>query len=96
MKLLKIKAEPTEQDITTKYQVKNIHFVICGLLGNYTASCGNYGNYVVKMESSPMKMGPTRCPETSVNNYHTKPCNYPKDHRFHQHRGGNLKSKYKF
>jgi hypothetical protein len=28
--------------------------VICGLLGNYTASCGN--------------------------NYHTTPCNYPKDH----------------
>jgi hypothetical protein len=30
-----------------------------------------------------MKMGPTRCPETSVNNYHTTPCNYPKDHRLH-------------
>jgi hypothetical protein len=34
-----------------------------------------------------MKMGPTRCPETSVNNYHTTPCNYSKDHRLHQHRG---------
>jgi hypothetical protein len=33
-------------------------FVICGLLGNYTASC-----------------------------------NYPKDHRLHQHRGGSLKSR---
>jgi hypothetical protein len=30
---------------------------ICGLLGNYMASCGN--------------------------NYHTTPCNYPKDHRLH-------------
>jgi hypothetical protein len=40
-----------------------------------------------------MKMGPTRCPETSVNNYHTTPCNYPKDHRLHQHRGGSLKSR---
>ena len=30
--------------------------------------------------------------ETSVNNYHTTPCNYPEDHRFHQHRGGSLKS----
>jgi hypothetical protein len=33
-----------------------------------------------------MKMGPTR-PETSVNNYHTTPYNYPEDHRLHQHRG---------
>ena len=49
---------------------------ICGLLGSYTASCGNY---------LPMfrdKMGPIRCPETSVNNYQTAPCNYPEDHRF--------------
>jgi hypothetical protein len=42
--------------------------------------------------SRPMKMGPTRCPETSVNNYHTTPCNHPKDHRLHQHSGGSLKS----
>jgi hypothetical protein len=34
-----------------------------------------------------------RCPETSVNNYHTTPCNYPEDHRFHQHRDGSLKSR---
>jgi hypothetical protein len=27
-----------------------------------------------------------------VNNYHTTPCNNPEDHRFHQHRGGSLKS----
>jgi hypothetical protein len=45
------------------------------------------------LESRPVKMGPTRCPQTSVNNYHTTPCNYPKDHRLHQHRGGSLKSK---
>jgi hypothetical protein len=32
------------------------------------------------LESWPVKMGPTR-PETSVNNYHTTPCNYPEDHR---------------
>jgi hypothetical protein len=36
-------------------------------------------------------MGPTRCPETSVNNYLTTPCNHPKDHRL-QHRGASLKS----
>jgi hypothetical protein len=45
------------------------------------------------LESRPVKMGPTGCPETSVNNYHTTPCNYPKDHRLHQHRGGILKSR---
>jgi hypothetical protein len=39
-------------------------------------------------------MGPTRCPETSVNNYHTTLCNYPQDHRLHQHPGGSLKSKF--
>jgi hypothetical protein len=38
-------------------------------------------------------MGPIRCPETSVNNYHTTPCNYPEDHTFHQHRSGSLKSR---
>ena len=27
-----------------------------------------------------------------VNNYHKTPCNYPEEHRFHQHRGGCLKS----
>jgi hypothetical protein len=38
-------------------------------------------------------MGPIRWPETSVNNYHTTPCNNPEDHRFHQHRGVSLKSR---
>jgi hypothetical protein len=28
-------------------------------------------------------MGPIRCPETSVNNYHTTTRNNPEDHRFH-------------
>jgi hypothetical protein len=32
-------------------------------------------------------------PETSVNNYHTTPCNHPEDHRLHQHRGGSLTSR---
>jgi hypothetical protein len=35
------------------------------------------------LESWPVKVGPIRCPETSVNNYHTTPCNYPEDRRFH-------------
>jgi hypothetical protein len=43
-------------------------------------------------DSWPVKMGPIRCPETSVNNYHTTPCNVPEERRSHQHRGGSLKS----
>jgi hypothetical protein len=59
---------------------------ICALLGYYAASCSNclptFGDNVsvpfsrVKnpsraLDPCPVKMGPTRCPETSVNNYHT-------------------------
>jgi hypothetical protein len=85
--------------------------IICGLLGIYTVSCGNYlptfrdnvsvpysrvkipdSRFLSFLEYWPVKMGPTRCPETSVNNYHTTPCNYPKDHRLYEHRGGSLKS----
>jgi hypothetical protein len=57
---------------------------IYGLLGNYTASCGNYLPTFrdnVSVPSSWAKI--PECPETSVNNYHTMPCNYPEDHRFH-------------
>ena len=32
-------------------------------------------------DSWPVTMGPTRCPETSVNNYHTTPCNIPEERR---------------
>jgi hypothetical protein len=41
----------------------------------------------------PWKLGPIRCPETSVNNYHTTPRNTSEGRRFHRHRGGSLKSK---
>ena len=34
------------------------------------------------LESLPVKMGPIRCPETSVHNYHPTPCNNPEDHRY--------------
>jgi hypothetical protein len=37
-------------------------------------------------------MGSIHCPETSVNNYHTTPRNFPEERRFHQHRGGSLES----
>jgi hypothetical protein len=33
--------------------------------------------------SWPLKMGPTHCPETSVNNYHTTPHNIPEERRLH-------------
>jgi hypothetical protein len=42
----------------------------------------------------PVRMAPIRCPETSVNNYHMTPRNTAEDCRFHQHRGGSLKSKF--
>jgi hypothetical protein len=42
-------------------------------------------------------MGPTRFPETSVNNYHTTPRNnIPEERRSHQHGGGSLKSQIHF
>jgi hypothetical protein len=42
-------------------------YEICDLLGYYAASCGN---------CLP------RCPETSLNNYHTTPRDTPEDSRF--------------
>jgi hypothetical protein len=39
-------------------------------------------------------MEPMRCPETSVNDYQTTPCNNPEESRFHQNHGGSLKSSY--
>jgi hypothetical protein len=42
-------------------------------------------------DSWPMKMGPIRCPETSVNSNHTTPRNIPEKCRSHQHRGSSLK-----
>jgi hypothetical protein len=38
-------------------------------------------------------MGLIRDPETSVNNYHTTPRNIQEERRYHQHRGGSLKSR---
>jgi hypothetical protein len=66
---------------------------IYALLGYYAASCGNclptywYNVSVpssrVFWDSWPVKMGPIICPETSVNNYHTVPCNIPEERRSH-------------
>jgi hypothetical protein len=38
-------------------------------------------------------MGPISCPETSVQNYHSKLRNIPKERRSHLRRGGSLKSR---
>jgi hypothetical protein len=40
-------------------------------------------------------MGPIRCPETSVNNYHTTLRSTPEERTSHQHGGGSLKLKFK-
>ena len=41
----------------------------------------------------PLKMGPIGCPETSGQNYHSKPRNIPEERRSHLRRGGSLKSR---
>jgi hypothetical protein len=65
-------------------------YKICALLGYYTASCDNClptfrDNVSVAssrvLDSWPLKMGPIRCPETSVNNYHTTSRNIPEGRR---------------
>jgi hypothetical protein len=81
---------------------------ICALLGYYAASCGNClptfrdvsvpssrvkGPSRKALDSWPVKMGPTRSSETSVNSYHTTPRNIPEECRSHQHCGGSLKSR---
>jgi hypothetical protein len=38
--------------------------------------------FLSHLDSWPVRMGPIRCPETSVNNYHTMPRNTPEDRRF--------------
>jgi hypothetical protein len=53
--------------------------VICALLGYYAASCGNC--LPTFWDSWPVKMGPIRCPETSVDNYHTTPRNIQEECR---------------
>ena len=57
---------------------------ICPLLGYYAASCGNClttfrGNVSVPSSSvkKSLNMEPIRCPETSINNYHTTRRKYP-------------------
>jgi hypothetical protein len=49
---------------------------------------------VLHWTSWPLKMGPIRCPETSVKGYHSTLRNTPEERRSHQHRGGSLKPRF--
>jgi hypothetical protein len=74
----------------------NLTLEICTVLGHYAASRGKLFTDVLGQRIGSIfkgKMGPIRCPETSVNNYHTTPRNAPEECRCHQHRDGSLKSK---
>jgi hypothetical protein len=74
-------------------------FEIWGLLGYYAVSCGVYRRFGTTYKShlqGSFTMGPISCPETSVNNYHTTPCNIPEQRRSHQHNGGSLRSRHYF
>jgi hypothetical protein len=72
---------------------------ICSLLRYYAASSGNPSptfrdsrSVSSSKSSRPLKMGSIGCPETSVKDYHTRLCHVPEECRYHQHRGGSLKS----
>ena len=54
-----------------------------------------HGSRVFPTRTRPVKMGPIRCHETSVKNYHTTPRNIPEERRSHQHRGGSLNSRHR-
>jgi hypothetical protein len=46
----------------------------------------------IQSSSRPLKMGPIRCPETSLNDYHSTLRNIAVERRSDQHHGGSLKS----
>jgi hypothetical protein len=82
---------------------------ICALLRCYAASSGNplptfrhnisvpsssvKNSNGLHLTSCPLKMGPIRCPETSVKHYHSTLRNTPEERRSHQHRDVSLKSR---
>jgi hypothetical protein len=55
--------------------------------------CGNTFD-LYSWTSWPLKMGPIRCPETSIKDYHWTLRYTPEERRFDQHRGGSLKSRW--
>jgi hypothetical protein len=64
---------------TSQYVVRRGGFLCSGFLSSCNLDPWRWDRYVV--------------PKRQLNNYHTTPCNYPEDHRLHQHRGVSLKSK---
>jgi hypothetical protein len=79
---------------------------ICVLLGYYTALSGRSVPTFRDNLSVPWKVkkktffldlltledGPTGCPETSIQTYHSTLRNIPEERRSHLHHGGSLKS----
>jgi len=51
------------------------------------------GSRIEFLDFRPLKMGPTRCPETSVRNYHYTLCIRLEERSSHLLRGGSLKSR---
>ena len=60
-------------------------YQICALLGYYAASCGNclptFRDDISVPRVGLLKMGLICCPETSVNDYYTKPCNIQEERK---------------
>ena len=83
--------------------VNDLNNEICALLEYYAASSSNplptFRDNVsvpssrVKTSKKMMMMGPIRCTETSVKDYHSTLHNIPEERRSHQHRSGSLKSR---
>jgi hypothetical protein len=86
-------------DIHSKFNInKNTRVEFCALLGYNAASCGNCLPTFrdnVSVPFSRVKKEVQEENETSVNNYHKTPRNTPEERRYHQHRGGSLKSKWR-
>jgi len=45
-----------------------------------------FKGWEIQEERWPLRMGPIRCPETSVGNYHSRLRNIPEERRSHLHR----------
>jgi hypothetical protein len=60
-------------------------YQICAVLGYYAASCGNclptFRDDISVPRVGLLKMGLICCPETSVNDYYTKPCNIQEERK---------------
>jgi len=52
-----------------------------------------YWFHIKGFDPWPLSMGPIRCLETLVRNYHFALRKIPKERRFHLHRGGRMKSR---